>query len=207
MPPKRRDRSARIARQQQRASLLRLKRPPFADRELDWLRSSDSSSRGAISVVARSDTRDRARSSHARTTPSAGSETRYREFPASPYGAVGSGSRCYAVESAPPSRAECSYFLPAASDSDDARGTIGQSWLWLRVWGSTPKPRTVVKGWKASNPALRLCVASLGCVAVQYIRNHRVRFIYLSINLTFRRFKLPRRDQGAIPMCPAYVAS
>lgn len=39
--------------------------------------------------------------------------------------------------------------------------------------GSTPKPRTVVKGWKTSNPAWRSFVASSGCGTARRIRTHR----------------------------------
>ncbi len=38
--------------------------------------------------------------------------------------------------------------------------------------GSTPKSRTVVKGWKTSNPLWRSFAASLGCAAARCIRTH-----------------------------------
>ena len=39
--------------------------------------------------------------------------------------------------------------------------------------GSTPKPRTVVKGWKTSDPAWRLFAASSGCGTARCIRTHQ----------------------------------
>jgi hypothetical protein len=44
---------------------------------------------------------------------------------------------------------------------------------WARRWGSTPKSRTVVKGWKTSNPAWRSFVAFLGYGTARCIRTHR----------------------------------
>lgn len=38
--------------------------------------------------------------------------------------------------------------------------------------GSTPKPRTVVKGWKTSNPVLPFFAAFGGCGSARYIRTH-----------------------------------
>jgi len=43
---------------------------------------------------------------------------------------------------------------------------------WIDEWGSTPKSRTVVKGWRTSNPAWRSFAASLGCGAARCIRTH-----------------------------------
>ena len=42
------------------------------------------------------------------------------------------------------------------------------------VPGSPPFPRTVMKGWKTSNPALRFSVASSGCGSARCIRTHRL---------------------------------
>jgi len=39
--------------------------------------------------------------------------------------------------------------------------------------GFTPKPRTVVKGWKTSSPAWRPVAASSGCGTARCIRTHR----------------------------------
>lgn len=40
------------------------------------------------------------------------------------------------------------------------------------VMGSTPKSRTVVKGWKTSNPLWRPFAASLGCGVARCIQTH-----------------------------------
>jgi len=48
----------------------------------------------------------------------------------------------------------------------------GQSYIHESVPGSTPKSRTVVKGWRTSNPAWRSFAASLGCGAARCIRTH-----------------------------------
>ena len=46
--------------------------------------------------------------------------------------------------------------------------------LWTKAghMGSTPTPRTVVKGWRTSNPAWRSFAASSGCGTARCIRTH-----------------------------------
>ena len=46
-------------------------------------------------------------------------------------------------------------------------------YAWRERSGFTPKPRTVVKGWKTSSPAWRPVAASSGCGTARCIRTHR----------------------------------
>ncbi len=55
----------------------------------------------------------------------------------------------------------------------EAENTRLKKLLAEQMLGFTPKPRTVVKGWKTSDPAWRLFAASSGCGTARCIRTHQ----------------------------------
>ena len=65
---------------------------------------------------------------------------------------------------------DSSSLVPPVLDIDPARTSVAGE---RQNQGSTPKSRTVVKGWKTSDPAEQSFAASSGCGTVRCIRTHQ----------------------------------